>query len=88
MLKRPHRIFYTTFDFTTQKESPAAKPSNDMKMSFTKMSRLEEIKYIFFWKVLQQVKGGKINADKHFVNNQILLLHLFLTNLDDSNLQK
>jgi len=59
-----------------------------MKMSFTKMSRLEEIKHIFFWKVLQQVKGGKINADKHFVNNQILLLHLFLTNLDDSNLQK
>ena len=52
------------------------------------MSRLEEIKHIFFWKVLQQVKGGKINADKHFVNNQILLLHLFLTNLDDSNLQK
>ena len=52
------------------------------------MSCLEEIKHIFFWKVLQQVKGGKINADKHFVNNQILLLHLFLTNLDDSNLQK
>lgn len=42
----------------------------------------------FLWKVLHQVKGGKINADKHFfLNNQILLLHLFLTNLDDSNLQ-
>jgi len=49
---------------------------------------LWEIKLIVFSKVLQQVKGRKINAEKHFVNNQILLLHLFLTNLDDSNLQK
>lgn len=58
-------------------------------MCFIKMSILGEIKHIFSWKVLRQVKGGKIhvNSDKYFVNNQILLLHLILINLDDSNLQ-
>lgn len=58
-------------------------------MCFTKMSILGEIKHISSWKDLRQVKGGKIhvNSDKYFVNNQILLLHLILINLDDSNLQ-
>ena len=55
-------------------------------MHFIKMSILGEIKHIFFWMVLA-TSQDTIKADKYFVNNQILLLHVILTTLDDSNLQ-
>ena len=47
-----------------------------MKMHFTKMSVLGEIKHIFLDGFAKsQRQEDTIEADKYFVNNQILLLH-------------